>query len=107
MRDTLQRVPGGRQCAVVGSARWPSGYADPQALETPWADDQRCGGDALREQNVLAALARWAMPPAQKIRETPVPLEMEGRLASVPELEELVGCQNPTAGGGCSRRWGG
>jgi len=35
-------------------------------------------------------------PPAQKIRKTPpYPLEMEGRLRSVPELEELVVAKNP------------
>ena len=98
LRDTLQRVPGVGNVAVVGSS--PLAFRlwlDPRALETRGLTISDVV-DALREQNVLAALGQVGDAPSPENQETTFPLEMEGRLRSVPELEELVVAKTPNGG---------
>ncbi|MCT0229272.1 efflux RND transporter permease subunit [Synechococcus sp. CS-1324] len=90
LRDTLQRVPGVGNITVAGGGELAFRlWLDPVALEQRQltiADVER----ALVEQNVLAALGQVGDAPSPPGQQTTLPLEMEGRLRSVIELEGLV-----------------
>ncbi|MCX5932033.1 MAG: efflux RND transporter permease subunit, partial [Cyanobacteria bacterium] len=90
LRDSLQRVQGVGNITVAGGGELAFRlWLDPLALE----QRQLTIGDverALAEQNVLAALGQVGDAPSPPGQQITLPLEMEGRLRSVSELEGLV-----------------
>ena len=90
LRDSLQRVPGvGNVTAFGGGDLAFRLWLDPVELEKRQLtilDVER----ALVEQNVLAALGQVGDSPSPPGQQITLPLEMEGRLRSVRELEQLV-----------------
>ncbi|MFY8149145.1 MAG: efflux RND transporter permease subunit [Prochlorococcaceae cyanobacterium] len=90
VRDRLQRVQGVGDVSLFGGS--PLAFRlwlDPDALE----ERNLTIGDisqAIEDQNVLAALGQVGESPSPADQLVTLPLQMEGRLRSVAELEQLV-----------------
>ncbi|MFO7630532.1 MAG: efflux RND transporter permease subunit, partial [Prochlorococcaceae cyanobacterium] len=98
VRDELQRLQGVGSVSLFGGN--PLAYRlwlNPGALQERnlTLADVRL---ALERQNVLAALGQVGEAPAPADQPTTLPLQMEGRLRSPAELEQLVVAQRPNGG---------
>ncbi len=90
LRDELQRVPGVGNVAIAGGSELAFRvWLDPVALEQRNLTITDIEA-ALEEQNVLAALGQVGDAPSPAGQEITLPLEMEGRLRTPRELEDLV-----------------
>ena len=97
-KERLQRVEGVESVTLFGGS--PLAFRlwlDPTALlaRQLTIDDVR---QALEAQNVLAALGQTGESPAPADQATSLPLQMEGRLRSPAELEQLVVGRGPDGG---------
>ncbi|MEY4297764.1 MAG: hypothetical protein RLZZ423_943 [Cyanobacteriota bacterium] len=98
VKERLQRVEGVDSVSLFGGS--PLAFRlwlDPTALleRQLTIDDVR---QALEAQNVLAALGQTGEAPVPADQVTSLPLQMEGRLRSPAELEELVVGRGPDGG---------
>jgi len=98
VKERLQRVDGVDSVNLVGGS--PLAFRlwlDPTALlqRQLTIDDVR---QALEGQNVLAALGQTGSAPIPPDQITSLPLQMEGRLRSPEELEQLVVSRGPDGG---------
>jgi hydrophobe/amphiphile efflux-1 (HAE1) family protein len=98
LKDQLQRVPGVGNVTISGGGQLAFRlWLDPAALEQRQltiSDVER----AVVGQNVLAALGQVGDAPSPAGQMTTLPLEMEGRLRSVQELESLVVSRSANGG---------
>ena len=98
VKERLQRVEGVDSVSLFGGS--PLAFRlwlDPTALleRQLTIDDVR---QALEAQNVLAALGQTGEAPVPQNQATSLPLQMEGRLRSPAELEQLVVGRGPDGG---------
>ena len=98
VKERLQRVEGVESVSLFGGS--PLAFRlwlDPTALleRQLTIDDVR---QALEAQNVLAALGQTGEAPVPADQVTSLPLQMEGRLRSPSELEQLVLGRGPDGG---------
>ncbi|MEY2644605.1 MAG: hypothetical protein RLZZ611_1254 [Cyanobacteriota bacterium] len=98
VKERLQRVEGVESVTLFGGS--PLAFRlwlDPGALleRQLTIDDVR---QALEAQNVLAALGQTGEAPVPADQTTSLPLQMEGRLRSPAELEQLVVGRGPDGG---------
>lgn len=98
VKERLQRVDGVDSVTLVGGS--PLAFRlwlDPTALlqRQLTIDDVR---QALEAQNVLAALGQTGSAPIPLDQTTSLPLQMEGRLRSPEELQQLVVSRGPDGG---------
>jgi hydrophobe/amphiphile efflux-1 (HAE1) family protein len=98
VRDRLQRVPGVGNVTISGGTSLAFRlWLDPVRLQ----DRNLTVGEvseALRGQNVLAALGQLGDAPSPPGQELTLPLRMEGRLRTPAEFEQLVVARSPEGG---------